>query len=198
MAGMQAALKEWTIAIDALLQGQQILLVRKGGIQERGGQFRLAHNPVLLFPTRIHQRPYGLQRPWRDRAAAGAPHPSVPAGSPLQVKGWAEITHILPVQSPEQVEQLQAHHIWTRAWAVERLAWQPQRPAFGLLLRVYRLTQPQTIPTDPSYGGCRSWITLKQPIDVANSQPVLSAWAYQQRVEAVQAVLQPASEGRAE
>jgi len=44
------ALKEWAVAVDALEQGKTIMLLRKGGIHEQGGRFKVAHNQILLYP----------------------------------------------------------------------------------------------------------------------------------------------------
>ncbi|MEL6165336.1 MAG: DUF1802 family protein, partial [Cyanobacteria bacterium J06628_3] len=37
------ALKEWAIAINALETGKTIMLLRKGGIHEKGGRFQVTH-----------------------------------------------------------------------------------------------------------------------------------------------------------
>ena len=48
----QVALKEWAVTVRALAQGQQILLLRKGGIHEEGKDFRVIHPEFLLYqPT---------------------------------------------------------------------------------------------------------------------------------------------------
>ena len=52
----QMALKEWAVTVQALAQGQQILLLRKGGIHESGKNFRVIHPDFLLYPTYEHQR----------------------------------------------------------------------------------------------------------------------------------------------
>ena len=39
----QMAFKEWAVICRALAQGRQRLILRKGGIEEPGGQFELAH-----------------------------------------------------------------------------------------------------------------------------------------------------------
>ena len=44
------ALKEWAVTVRALAQGQQILLLRKGGIHESGKDFRVIHPQFLLYP----------------------------------------------------------------------------------------------------------------------------------------------------
>ncbi|MGC1218532.1 MAG: DUF1802 family protein, partial [Phormidesmis sp.] len=51
-----AALKEWSVAVDALAAGETILLLRKGGIKEDNGQFSAQADRAMLFPTFEHQR----------------------------------------------------------------------------------------------------------------------------------------------
>jgi hypothetical protein len=41
MAGLTAAFKEWAIAVEALLSGDLILLLRKGGLREKAGQLQV-------------------------------------------------------------------------------------------------------------------------------------------------------------
>jgi hypothetical protein len=50
------AFKEWEIVVDALGRGEQILLLRKGGIHEGRGGFRPEHRRFLLFSTHYHQQ----------------------------------------------------------------------------------------------------------------------------------------------
>ena len=52
----RTALKEWAVACEALGRGEQVLLLRKGGISEEGREFRIEHPEFLLFPTFEHQR----------------------------------------------------------------------------------------------------------------------------------------------
>lgn len=39
------ALKEWAVVVKALRQGRQIFLLRKGGIAEQCGEFRVDQRP---------------------------------------------------------------------------------------------------------------------------------------------------------
>ena len=48
---MRTAFKEWAIVVDALGRGAQILILRKGGLREGSGGFRLEQRQFLLFPT---------------------------------------------------------------------------------------------------------------------------------------------------
>ena len=49
---MTPALKEWSAAVHALLDGRQTVLLRKGGIGEK--RFDVAADEFLLFPTVAH------------------------------------------------------------------------------------------------------------------------------------------------
>jgi len=54
----QYALKEWSVTVDSLLAGRQILLLRQGGIREQRDGFKVEHPKFVLFPTHLQQ---GLQ-----------------------------------------------------------------------------------------------------------------------------------------
>lgn len=190
MAGGPWALKEWSIAIEVLLAGDFILLLRKGGIHERGGQFRVASDRALLFPTVEHQQPHWLKEPYRDRALA-SPVDADPNSAMITIPGWAEITEVLPVASPAAAAALLPHHIWTAEWLRDRMAWKPELPLVALLLRAHRFHVPVTLPREPRYGGCRSWIQL-DPAAIAAlpaSESVLSEAAYRDRVTAIETTL---------
>jgi hypothetical protein len=188
MAGLTAAFKEWAIAVEALLSGDLILLLRKGGLREKAGQLQVqVGNRGGLLPTLEHQRPHLLKSPWQEQAVLASP--DRPRPTALTLQGWADITHVQPLRDAAQVARLTPCHIWTSQWVQERMAWQPERPIYLLLLRVYRLPQPQTVPYHPTYGGCRSWVTLQTEVATADSQAVLSETDYQQRVTAISRLL---------
>ncbi|MFM8364659.1 MAG: DUF1802 family protein, partial [Verrucomicrobiota bacterium] len=48
------AFKEWAIVCEALGEGKQSLLVRKGGIAEGRDGFAFRHREFFLFPTAFH------------------------------------------------------------------------------------------------------------------------------------------------
>ena len=52
---MRAAFKEWAAVCRALASGRQDVILRKGGIVEPGGEFRLESREFLLLPTFLHQ-----------------------------------------------------------------------------------------------------------------------------------------------
>jgi len=186
MQATNHALKEWRVAVEALEQGETIVLLRKGGIREAGGKFAIAHAQVLLYPTDEHQRPHWLKAPYASRVEF------VPSGwhpSTVPITAWASITDVLPMDGTDRLAALLPFHIWNEDFVAERLRWKPDQPLHVLLLRVYRLRQPRTLDFIPAYGGCKSWIELAEAIVIADSTPVLSDQAYAERVAAVRGVV---------
>ena len=66
------------MAVRALREGRQVILLRKGGIREAEGEFVVEARNVLLFPTFEHQmeQPDTLQPcygAWRDEEQARRP-----------------------------------------------------------------------------------------------------------------------------
>src|SRR5579883_3547847 len=52
---LQVALKEWAVVQRALLEGHQMVLLRKGGLIEESGDFDLRAREFLLYPTYEHE-----------------------------------------------------------------------------------------------------------------------------------------------
>lgn len=174
-------LKEWQVAIAALLQGDTILLLRKGGIREAKGQFSLAAREVLLLPTLEHQKLDLLKNEFRSLANSGLPD------QPDQVRfeGWAAITHTFLLKAETEMAPLLPYLVWNEQFVAERLAWQPDRPLYALLLRAYRFQTPLMLPRHKGYSGCRSWVDINQEIEVDDQTPALAETAYQEQVKAI-------------
>ncbi|MBM0740085.1 DUF1802 family protein [Phormidium sp. CLA17] len=179
-----SALKEWQVAVNALEQGETILLLRKGGIRETEGKFSVQHEEVLLYPTYEHQQPE-LLKP--DYAAQVQPVESGWHPNQVRIGSWAKITDIIQITEADAIARLLPLHIWNVQWVIERLKWKPNQPIHGLLLRTYLLPEPQIIPYTKSYGGCKSWIELQTAISLSDHHPVLSEAEYEQQVKAIRA-----------
>lgn len=182
------ALKEWAVAVEALLAGDLIMLIRKGGIHEAKPVFNVPSDRALLFPTHEHQSTAAMREPWRSRVSSQ----TVPqVGDAVALPGWAEITHQLQLTGPDLEQRLQPFHVWTDVWLTERLAWKPERPAYALLLRVHRFTAPLQLTYAKQYGGCRSWIELAELPTLPEGAPILTDTAYQAQVSAIAAAIAP-------
>lgn len=201
---MKAALKEWAVAVDALTQGETILLLRKGGIREDRGRFTVAYQQVWLYPTYEHQQPELLKPPYDQQVQ---PVPSGWHPKTVTLKAWADITHIFQISHEATVMALLPFHIWNERFVCDRLRWKPNQPLYGLLLRVYALNAIQTIAYDAAYGGCKSWIELTGGTSLeatdsnhsasvlsdrafTQAQPVLSNNFYAERVSQIQSLVQ--------
>ncbi len=177
------ALKEWAVTQRALLEGHQLVLLRKGGIIEDTGDFDLRADTFLLYPTYAHETEragdlqpcFGQWLREEESRKTDVNH--------IRIEAFAQATDVVRVGSPETLTRLMPQHIWSPQFIHGRFDWEPYKPVFVLLLRAFALAQPQTIPTRPEYGGCRSWVTLAEPISTANAVPALSEDKWTRRRE---------------
>ena len=152
---LDVALKEWDIVRDALRTGRQILLLRKGGITECGGEFKLEHDQFLIFPTFVHQN-YKLLKP--EAHSRFQPASSEPEA--IRIDTVAQLTDVLPLKTRTQMDLLDEQHIWSTPLIDMRFNYKPQKPLYLLIVRAYRLSDPVTIQNTPQYAGCKSWVPL--------------------------------------
>ena len=183
----QTALKEWAITCRALADGEQILLLRKGGIHEDGKDFRVIHPDFLLYPTYEHQRE-DLLKP-DSQPALQRLLTDVPKSDFITFSHWARAEEIIEVEAQEKVDDLAPFHIWTDEYAQSRLRWKPMLPLSILLLRVYRMERPVTVPYIKEYGGCTSWVEILPRIDLGDLKPVLDDDRFREQVDAIKGSL---------
>jgi hypothetical protein len=154
-AAKTPALKEWAAIVHALLEGEQIVDVRKGGLHEDGRHFDVATRRCWLSPTAEHQRSELLKPAyahWVDLADAAG------VGQPVTVQGWADIVDVATITEPEHLDALDSKLIWARDYVESRFTWKRRDPLWVLVLRVHRLDVPLTVPWKDAYGGCTSWV----------------------------------------
>ena len=183
----QTALKEWAITVQALAQGEQILLLRKGGIHEDSKDFRVIHPEFLLYPTYEHQRE-DLLKPDHQPSLATLLE-TTPRSEFITFSHWARAEDIIEVEEQERVDDLSPWHIWADEYAQSRLRWKPMLPLSILLLRVYRMERPVTVPYIKEYGGCTSWVDILPRIDLGRLEPVLDDAEFQRQVDAIKGSL---------
>jgi hypothetical protein len=179
------AYKEWAVIIRALLEGEQVLDVRKGGLREDGRHFGLQATKVWLYPTSEHQRADLLKPAYQHTIELS---PGSPVGDPITVPGWADIVGLAKLTDPEQLALIDSKLIWTIDYAESRLNWKKRDPLWVLALRVHRLLEPVVVPWREQYGGCTSWVDLEGlPDDPASlpSEPALSDTAFDARIKGV-------------
>lgn len=165
---LATGLKEWKLLTDALAAGRQIMLLRKGGILESGGRFELEHHSFVFFPTYIHQN-LAMLKP--DAQAGFENRSAEPEKITLAVAG--QVTDILPVAHRSRADRLMDEHIWTDALIDMRFSYKPQNTLYVVLVRAYVLSTPVTVANTPVYAGCRSWVSLTEPVKTAGAVPAL-------------------------
>lgn len=156
------ALKEWSIICKALEDGNQTILLRKGGILEYRNGFEISQKSFLLFPTLEHQAAEYLQSKYLQT------YELLLEGNESQdiqnkinsLRIVARIEAIHEFQNQEILPKLEKYHIWNEKYVNMRMNYNPKKPMNSLLLRIYKLPQPITIDVDPEWAGCKSWINI--------------------------------------
>jgi hypothetical protein len=183
----QIALKEWAVTVQALGEGRQVLLLRKGGIHEEGKNFRVSHGEFLLYPTYEHQQESLLKPEHQPRLRQLLDQS--PRAEQITFSYWARVEETIQVSLQEKVDDLSPYHIWTNAYAQSRLHWKPMLPLSVMLLRVHLMEQPLTVPFLPEYRGCTSWVELMSRVPLGRLEPVLSDLEFQRQVEEIKGSL---------
>lgn len=154
------ALKEWAVIIEALQEGTQAIILRKGGIREETKKFQVQSSEFFLYPTFEHQKEAAIKPEHRGILSQTLENWS-PTDTIVRITSFAKVEVDLEISEQEALEKLRAYHIGTDEFAAERLNWKRNNPLHVLVLRVYKLDQPIELPIEPSYIGCKSWIQLQ-------------------------------------
>ena len=193
---MRTAFKEWAIVVDALGRGDQIIILRKGGISEGRGGFKVEHEQFLLFPTLFHQQRESVT----DSAQARYDEvsQSFPKSDRVRIEFYAEVIDWPELTSREDGQRLRGQHIWRDEVIAERFDWGRKKEIYAIAVRVWRLANPRELPMRESYGGCKSWIELGEDISLEGAQPVLSNTKFQEKLKEFRSALHPVAQWRAE
>ena len=159
------AFKEWEAIVEALGQGAQIVILRKGGIAEGKSGFQAKHPKFWLFPTGYHQQWEKTKPELRRYLTPSAASPE--KGKEIALHYFAEVTDAIYLSSWEQVARLDDVHFWTEEILRERFDYK-ERPGMEaglhlLIVRVSRINLPHKLALSPEYEGCKSWIEV--PVD---------------------------------
>jgi hypothetical protein len=173
LASLPIALKEWAVAVNALEEGAQILIMRKGGIIEETRDFQVKTDSFYFYPTYEHQKKE-LLKPQFEAQFDETMKGWSPDSTHVAISSFAKLSEDIEITNQEQLSLLQPFHIWTEAFAEERLRWKRKNPLHLMLLRVYKLEQPQKIAIEPTYMGCKSWIELQANLANIGMHPVVS------------------------
>ncbi len=181
------AFKEWAVACEAMAEGRQILLIRKGGIREEGNTFALNDPEFFLLPTYEHQNAALLQPAYLPKLEAIQAVPHDP--STVTLRSYAVVDTILVARNDEQVNRVANETIWNTTYVKQRFDFNPYDPLYLIVMRVYKLPQPVTVPMRSAYEGCKSWVTLEESISTEGATPAVPDIEFARRRAAVLAAL---------
>ena len=162
------ALKEWASVIDALDRGDQVVLIRKGGLADP--HFGIEADRFYLFPTNYHD------------AGGGEP-------THVPITHWAEVVRAWQVRDIETLYRLEPLVAIDRVTLDTRYKFRPDQAINVLAVRTWRLAKPVKVAMREAYAGCRSWVSLDEEIDIDGSVPALSEAALQAKIDSVDALL---------
>ena len=160
------ALKEWSAAVHAMLDGRQTVLLRKGGIHEK--RFDVAAREFVFFPTVAHGHADRVRPEHRHLLATAAPDSTE---DEVVLRAGARVVAAISVERPDGLAAVADTHVWTsESVEKDRLDFRPRHRLTVLVVQARPLTEPVSLPRDPSFAGCKSWLDL--PVAVQWGDPV--------------------------
>lgn len=183
--------KEWTYVCEALGQGVQTVILRKGGIHEGRGGFHFLHDAFWLFPTGFHNQ--GDLLNWTPPNAEEVAVPQEEVRERVDVRYFARLHQLWKLTDWDRVSALAPLHVWKDEVVRDRFAWNEDSSLHVALVRVYRLPSVWSFPYQRGYGGCRSWVKLPAEGAAleATISPVLPDQAWEETASRVRAHLGP-------
>jgi hypothetical protein len=178
---MSVAFKEWALVCEALGNGRQSLILRKGGIAEGRDGFAFKHPDFFLFPTWFHEQLGRTTLP---------PGTEVPTQleDEIEIRYAATLTWSRLVTDPVLLPSLREFHILHDDVVNERFRYDDHQGIHVGFVRVFRLDVPQLLADSKIYGGCRSWLDLPPLGDIARV-PVISDEEHQSRQKRLEQIL---------
>jgi hypothetical protein len=147
------ALKEWSSVIEKLGSGDQVILIRKGGIADP--DFGLEAQKFYLYPTYFHQGES------EHRKSVAITH-------------WCEAVRTWSVRDASALSKLEPLVAIPRETLDARYRFRPDQALHVIGVRTWALRRPAQVAFREEYAGCRSWVSVDEEIDVDGSTAVLT------------------------
>ena len=170
------ALKEWSNVVAALGSGEQVVLIRKGGIADPS--FGIEASRFYLYPTYFHQGESEVR----------------PA---VEITHWCEVAATWTADDAAALDALEPFVAIPRETLDTRYRFRPDQALYVIGVRAWRLPAPATVVHRDAYGGCRSWISVDEEIGVDGSTAVLDEPELQAKLATIAAAIEGARARRA-
>ncbi|HYI09339.1 MAG TPA: DUF1802 family protein [Thermoanaerobaculia bacterium] len=162
------ALKEWSNVVAALGRGEQVVLIRKGGIADPS--FGVDAERFYLYPTYFHQG-------------------ESEARAEVTVTHWCEVVRTWTADDAEALERLGPQVLLPQETLLARFHFRPDQALYVIGVRTWELARPALVRFHETYGGCKSWISVDDEIDVEGSRPVLAEKELEAKLGEIDALL---------
>ena len=160
------SLKEWASVVKALENGDQTVILRKGGILETASGFKLESKKFLLFPTFEHQESLHIKPQFQNYL--DYVNTNLPNEGYNKISSYGEVIAESDLSSEEKIKSLSSFHIWSDVYIKSRINWLPEKPLKAIFLRVYKIPEIE-IPLKSEYQGCKSWIDINANVNSGKS-----------------------------
>ncbi|WP_158545230.1 DUF1802 family protein [Bremerella cremea] len=177
---LRLALKEWNVVCEAIGQGRQIVLARKGGISEPEGEFELPKNQFWLYPTFFHEAAAKLNQQGIELLDAHPEFNQPPASSHALLSLVCEVVASVYLQDERQLVALAPEQILNEEALSLRFHYR-QPGLHALVIRAYVASTPATLRPTEAMAGCKSWVELEAPLPTGSLQPVISDDEFERR-----------------
>jgi len=160
------SLKEWATVVNALENGDQTVLLRKGGILDVTSGFKIESKKFLLFPTQEHQEHNHIKPQFHKYLEQVKSNP--PKNGFNKITSYAEVLSEANVSSEEIIKKLSIFHIWSDSYINERRNWKPENSMKAIFVKIYKIPELD-VPLKSEYQGCKSWININEEIPVGKA-----------------------------
>jgi hypothetical protein len=178
------AFKEWAGVCDALTEGVQSIILRKGGIREGPGPglFVPEHDEFWLYPTAVHQAEQGL----RIEASGSRLHRAGSDGA-LAIRALARVEMIGFLDDAASLPALEEFHVLTEETVRKRFRY--RTPGLWVLVaRIWRSGTAYAIMETPEQAGCKTWVTLDAGLPTSDLVPAVDDEAWTGRLQRLRSV----------
>ena len=187
---LKHAFKEWAVICKALAEGKQALILRKGGIAEKGNTFTPEHKRFWLYPTYLHQQEHGI-KPEHAALLKDVEKHQPPKGT-VRLSHYVEVPGVYHVSELAKALLLAPLHFWTEETVRHRFEYRDPG-LYVLPARVYRMPRHFDLIETPHYAGCKSWVELEKELPTAGAVPVLDDDAFRDVMRMLDLLLQPST-----
>lgn len=146
--------KEWALVCQALGEGRQTVIIRKGGIAEGRDGFAFRHREFFLFPTFFHEQ---LVRVRESNGVLPEPRPGE-----VEIRFFVRVKEARVMTDWDEVRALEPLHILQESVVRERFDYDDAPGVHVAFVDVFRLDTVWRFPDSKSYAGCRSWVELPE------------------------------------